>query len=103
MATPDTKPAHQKIAVSTNHPVVQEIAGLVKQGMSFQEILDKYTAERNLSPDKIAEIHEFKSRIQEALRIGTPIEQVINSVFTDPNIQQEVLYGIRQAKSANGL
>lgn len=100
MSTPQTTQAHEKIALATSNPVAQQIAGFVKQGMDFQEILDKYTAERNLSADKIAEIHEFKSRIQEALRIGTPIEQVIKSVFSDPTVQQEVLAGINQYKSA---
>lgn len=99
MSTPQTTQAHEKIVQATDHPVAQQIAGLVKQGMDFQEILDKYITERNLSADKVAEIHEFKSRIQEALRIGTPIDQVIKSVFSDPQIQQEVMQGINQYKA----
>ncbi len=100
MDAPETTLAHEKILQTTGNPVVVEISNLVKQGMSFQEILDKYTAERNLDPDKIAEIHEFKSRIQEALRIGTPLQDVIYSVFSDEEIKQEIMSNINGYKAA---
>lgn len=94
-----TTSASQKIALATDNAVAQQIAGMVKQGMQFQQILDKFTAERNLSEDVVSEIHEFKSRIQEALRVGTPVEQVIKSVFTDPATQAEIMQGINQYKA----
>lgn len=100
MQDPATTPAEVKIkqTIST-HPVVSEISNMVRQGKSFQEILDTYTEKQNLNPDKVAEIHEFKSRIQEALRIGTPLEQVIDSVFSDPEIKGEIMENINNYKA----
>ena len=88
-------PAHERIASATDHPVVQDIASKVQSGMSFKEIVEHF----NISPEKEAELYEYKARISEGLRDGIPLKQVIDEVFSDEEIKAEIYKAIDVAKS----
>lgn len=90
-----SEPAHARIASATDHPVVQNIASKVKEGMSFKQIVDHF----DVSPEKEAELYEYKARIAESLKDGIPLKQVIDETFSDPEVKAEIYKAIDVAKS----
>ena len=87
--------ATERILHASDNSVTLKIAGQVARGASFHSIMQKY----DLDPTKEAQIHEFKSRIQELLREGIPIETAVRKVFKDKKIISEILKGIKEHKA----
>ncbi len=84
----------ERILLASDHPVSQQIATHVARGASFTDVMNAY----DIHPEKEAQIHEYKSRIQELMREGVPIEHAVKSVFTDKAIIKEVINAITEYK-----
>jgi hypothetical protein len=79
----------------TDHPMGREIADHVASGLSFGQILAKY----DLSKKSLAKIHQYRSSIETALKMGTPVKEVISAHFTNPATAAGIMNVINQHKA----
>ena len=86
----------EKILQHTNHPRGREVADHVASGLTFGQILAKY----NLTDAQLAKVHQYKSSIQTALKMGTPFQEVVDAHFPSQNMRNKIMSVYHAAKAS---
>ncbi|MBL4604214.1 MAG: hypothetical protein JKY02_00675 [Flavobacteriaceae bacterium] len=85
----------ENILKHSNHATVKEVAGHIASGLTFGDILAKY----NLTDSQLAKIHQYKSSITTALKMGTSFEEVINNHFPNQATRNRIIGIYNKQKS----
>lgn len=87
----------EQILRLTDHPIGREVADHVASGLTFGQILAKF----NLSDKTLAKIHQNKSSIETALKMGTPVQEVIYAHFPKQATRDKIMATIHKHRATS--